>query len=581
MSKSTSTQTTQQSEDTASSSSCKFRVYLTSPQHDLISHYLYWVQKFRNEAVDFCQTRRKARSIWMATHPDSPDALPEELAGSDVTAASKWLTMRLEQARVDVATKWNITAPKKELRAHVHHVWVNLQNNKQDDKQEEKKDDKKDDKQEEKLEEKLEDIPDAWLLTIPRTVFDQCLQDMKKTYNKAIKDRTFNKANPSKKTKPAGFPQFQKHSYPYSVRFQISTQQNKTYVDSWNDAYANKRKQIYIPSLGVVTFRDKQYVPAVPPEMITVSRNAAGQFHVSFVNKDPHSKTNARLRDANTHALPMEHMFDPTTGDVIMVPVARGNDVGLKTLGTYSQAIVIQQQEETKKEARRVRFFKRQEKHLRYANKSVSRKKRGSTRWKKAKEKQGRLHTKTTNQRHDYLKKEAQLLVKHAAIVCLEDLNLSFMLKNKHLAQSAHDAALGAFKQYIRWEARKLGHLVLECGRFDATSKTCHKCGRYHKDLKLNDRTWECPNCNMLHDRDENAAINIRQMALQKAIKTLQASGKDVGMLSPYPLHQDLTAFIKRGGLTSLLALQCVNESLTDEALLSPKHPSHACKEQA
>ena len=85
----------------------------------------------------------------------------------------------------------------------------------------------------------------------------------------------------------------------------------------------------------------------------------------------------------------------------------------------------------------------------------------------------------------------------------------------------------------------------------------------------------------MLHDRDENAAINIRQMALQKAIKTLQASGKDVRMLSPYPLHKDLTTFIKRGGLTSLLALQCVNESLTDEALLSPKHPSHACKEQA
>ena len=211
------------------------------------------------------------------------------------------------------------------------------------------------------------------------------------------------------------------------------------------------------------------------------------------------------------------------------------------------------------------------------------------------------MHTATTNQRHDYLKKEAQLLVKNTAIVCLEDLNLSFMLKNKHLAQSAHDAALGAFKQYIRWESRKLGHLVLECGRFDATSKTCHKCGHYHKDLHLNDRTWVCPSCNTCHDRDENAAINIRQMALQKAIKTLQASGKDVRMLSPYPLHRDLTTFINcvdfvdgayatstmcqriinNGGLTSLLALDCANESLTDEALLSPKHPSHACKEQA
>ena len=72
----------------------------------------------------------------------------------------------------------------------------------------------------------------------------------------------------------------------------------------------------------------------------------------------------------------------------------------------------------------------------------------------------------------------------------------------------------------------------------------------------------------MYHDRDENAAINIRQMALKKAIETFQASGKDVRVLSSYPLHKDLTAFLKRGGLTSLLGL-VPSERQACEALIS------------
>jgi hypothetical protein len=150
---------------------------------------------------------------------------------------------------------------------------------------------------------------------------------------------------------------------------------------------------------------------------------------------------------------------------------------------------------------------------------------------------------------------------------------------------------------------------VIECGRFDATSKTCHNCQYYYKDLKLKDRSWTCPDCNVKHDRDENAAINIRQMALRRTIKGLgdgtlvlcspkkskakkglSASGNGASkMLSPYLLHRDLTSFIERGGLTSLLTLNCVDESqavganqllLSGEAFILPKQPHELCKEQ-
>jgi len=583
-----STDTTKNNHDDVETSSCKFRAYVNDQQHSLLSHYLYWVQKFRNEVVAFCEERRKTRGVWLYQHPllvsgwkaleMNAELLPESISGNDVNAASKWLTNRLEQARFKVTSVlgWNIKAPKQQLRAHVYNVWVNLSGKER------------------------KEIPDAWLLTLPRTILDQCLQDMSKTYAKALKDRSAKKnaKKLGRTNKMAGFPQFQKHSYPYSIRFQIATQQNKAYVESWNTAYTDKRKEIYIPSLGVVKFRDKQNLPAIPPELITITRNSSGQFHLTFVNKDPTSKINAKLRNVNDHVLPREEIYDSNLKAMVMVPVTRGGDVGLKTLVTYSQKLVKQQADAAKKEVERIRFFKRQEKRLRWANKSLARKKHGSKRWLKQKIKQGRIHTQTTNQRHDYLKKEAKDLVKHTAIVCLEDIFVGFMLKNKHLSKAASDASLGAFKQYIQWQAIKFGHLVIECGRFDATSKTCHACQYYYKNLTLKERTWTCPGCKIVLDRDENAAINIRQMALLKTIKGLGdediilwspqkskvkkgllASGNGAKMLSPYPLHKDLTAFIERGGLTSLLMRNSTGESqvgesqrlLSHEAFILPK----------
>lgn len=574
MAKSKTTSKTQAEEFT---SACKLRVYLNSQQHQQLGSYLYFVQKFRNEAVAFCEKRRNARGIYLYQNKikdPEPGELPPEINGHDIVAASKWLTLRLEQARLDVKSIWNIQAPKKQLRAQVQHVWANLS-----------------------LGEKAE-LPDAWLLTLPRTVLDQSLQDMTKTYNKAIKDRSYNKKNPKKKIKAAGFPQFKKHSYPYSVRFQISTQQNKSYVDFWNSSYDLKKRSIYIPSLGIISFRDQQDLPAPPPEMITLSRNAAGQFHISFSNRDLKSSARNSFQTNRSSKLPTEHVYDPNLNKMVSVPTIRGVDLGLKTLGTYSKKLTEDQNKVIKKEAKRQRFFKKYETRLRFANKSCSRKVYRSKRWMKAKLKLGQVHTKTTNSRQDYLKKEAQTLVRNTAIICLEDLSLKFMLQNKKLSKAASDAALGAFKQYIRWESMKHGHLVIECGKFDASSKTCHQCKYYYKELTLKERSWTCPGCKTLHDRDENAAINIRQMALLKTIQGLEggkmilfpswskthglsASGNDAPkVLSPYPLKKELTAFIERGGLTALLSLDCARESQPDEAFILPQISDQACKER-
>ena len=499
--------------------SCRKRVYPNKTQYQALSNYLYVAQKFRNLAVVFCEERRKERAQFVKKHPAlSRDWIPEEFSGDDVLVCSKELTKELNWAKDKIKILWGLNPSQKDfsetLRNHLQQL----------------------------SKEEQAEIPFALFLTVHRTVLDQVLQDLDKTYKKAKKDRI------EKKKKKAGFPQTRKHQFCSGVRFQVSSKKNKTYLEHWQAGF------IFVPSIGLLKFRDTQTLPETPPEMITVSRNASGQFHVSFLDKDT-SNAQKTWQD-----LPMETIQDKN-GKTKQVPSIDGVDLGLTTLGTT-----------TKKEIARKRYTRMYAKALRKANKSLARKQKGSSRWHKAKCHLGQVHVKIANCRQDNLRKEAKKLVQESAILCMEDLSLQFMLQNSHLSQSAYDCSLGQFKTYIYAQARKMGHLVLECGRFDPSSKTCSQCNYYYKELTLKDTSWTCQGCDTFLLRDKNAAINIRLMALQKAIETLTASGNDVGALSSYKLHPKLVTFIKRGGLTAMLkAFTRFNTSHTDEPLVLPQ----------
>ena len=98
--------------------------------------------------------------------------------------------------------------------------------------------------------------------------------------------------------------------------------------------------------------------------------------------------------------------------------------------------------------------------------------------------------------------------------MCLEDLNVSGMLKNHCLAQAISDCSWGTFVEFLEYKAEWYGVNILKIGRFEPSSKTCSKCGWMKKDLTLSDREWECEECRILHDRDVNAANNIKKFAL-------------------------------------------------------------------
>ncbi|MDP2216704.1 MAG: IS200/IS605 family element RNA-guided endonuclease TnpB [Methanolobus sp.] len=160
------------------------------------------------------------------------------------------------------------------------------------------------------------------------------------------------------------------------------------------------------------------------------------------------------------------------------------------------------------------RHLKTSLKKLQHEQRALSRKKKGSSNRKKQKLVVAKLHEKIANQRNDFHHKVSKRLIDKNQAICLEDLNISGMVKNHCLAQAISDVAWSSFIEKLRYKADWYGKTIMQIGRFVPSSKLCSICGYKNADLTLNDRSWECPSCHTKHDRDVNAAINILNIAL-------------------------------------------------------------------
>lgn len=127
-----------------------------------------------------------------------------------------------------------------------------------------------------------------------------------------------------------------------------------------------------------------------------------------------------------------------------------------------------------------------------------------------------KCHRAISNERNDFLHKLSTHLIRNYDTICLEDLNVKGMEQNHHLARAIQGAAWGEFVRQLEYKSEWYGKNVLFIGRFEPSSKLCHKCGYINRNLKLSDREWTCPICGEHHDRDVNAAINIREIAFDK-----------------------------------------------------------------
>ena len=170
------------------------------------------------------------------------------------------------------------------------------------------------------------------------------------------------------------------------------------------------------------------------------------------------------------------------------------------------------------------RFLKRAAANLRRKQKSLSRKKKGSANRNKARVLVAKAHERTTSTRSDFQHKLSRRLIDENQAICVETLKVKNMLKNRKLAKHIADAAWGELVRKLSYKATWAGKHLVQIDQWYASSKTCSHCAAKIEGLPLSARQWTCPTCGAEHDRDINAAQNIRQQGILK----LKAEGLSV-----------------------------------------------------
>ena len=170
------------------------------------------------------------------------------------------------------------------------------------------------------------------------------------------------------------------------------------------------------------------------------------------------------------------------------------------------------------------RFAQRTAANLRRKQKSLSRKKKGSANRNKARVLVAKAHERTANTRNDFQHKLSRRLIDESQAICVETLKVKNMLENRKLAKHIADAAWGELMRKLTYKAVWSGKHLVQIDPWYASSKTCSCCALKIKTLPLSQRQWTCPNCGAEHDRDINAAQNIRQQGILK----LKAEGLSV-----------------------------------------------------
>lgn len=162
------------------------------------------------------------------------------------------------------------------------------------------------------------------------------------------------------------------------------------------------------------------------------------------------------------------------------------------------------------------KHLEKAQRNLAHLQKVFARKVKDSKNHERMRIKVAKCHRSITNQRNDFLHKLSTHLVRNYDVICLEDLNVKGMEQNHHLARAIQGASWSEFVRQLEYKSEWYGKNVLFIGRFEPSSKLCHKCGYINQDLKLSDREWICPVCGEHLDRDINAAMNIKEIAFGK-----------------------------------------------------------------
>ena len=314
----------------------------------------------------------------------------------------------------------------------------------------------------------------AWIREVSSKSVKKSIEDANTAFQKFFKHQT-------------GFPKYKKRARSDGKMYFVKTDARSII---WCE-----RHRIKIPTLGWMRVKEKGYLPVTKSGIVirsgTVSMKA-GRYYVSVL---------AEVSDEK----PAEYL-----GEGI------GIDLGLKEFAVVSNGKVYKNINKTAK-------LKKLEKHLHREQKSLSRKyenlKKGESTQKniqKQKLKVQRLHQCIENTRTDYINKTIAETVKtKPSHITIENLNVSGMMKNRHLSRAVASQKFYEFRIKLKAKCDAYGIELRVVDRFYPSSKLCHCCGHLKKELKLSDRVYRCE-CGYVEDRDRNASLNLRDALTYK-----------------------------------------------------------------
>jgi putative transposase len=233
------------------------------------------------------------------------------------------------------------------------------------------------------------------------------------------------------------------------------------------------------------------------PSTVTVSMDSAGRYFVSCLCK-----------------------FEPKRLPV--TPSMIGIDLGLKDLFITDKGEKIGNPHHTAKYAAR----------LAKAQRRLSKKKLGSANRAKARQKVARIHAKISDCRQDNLHKLSRRLINDNQVICVESLKVKNMIRNPSMSKAIADVGWGEFVRQLAYKAEWAGRQLVAIDQWFPSSKRCSCCGHTLSSLPLSVREWDCPECGAHHDRDINAAINIKAAGLAVLALGENVSGMEQASVS-------------------------------------------------
>lgn len=267
--------------------------------------------------------------------------------------------------------------------------------------------------------------------------------------------------------KRAQYPNFKKKQNKQSIRFPQHIK-----LDG---------NQLTLPKIGKVYCKVSR-LPEGKLKSVTVSLNPSGEFYASCLYDDGKEQPSAS-----------------SGGKAI------GLDLGLTHFVITSEGTKHGSPE----------YYRKYEKKLAKKQKLLSRKTKGSKNRSKTRKAVAKVHQKITRCREDFLHKLSRNLVDENQVIVVENLAVRNMVKNHCLAKSISDAGWGQFCTMLKYKCEWEGKVYIEVDRFFPSSKTCNNCLHRVKEMPLKVRSWTCPKCQTIHDRDINAACNIRDEGLR------------------------------------------------------------------